>query len=415
MILTRPLHLFEAYGIELEYMIVHAGTLDILPIADQILRDITGAYDSDADRGDLSWSNELMLHVLEFKTNGPAPALEGLPAKFHAAVAEANNRLAAYNARLMPSAMHPWMDPFKEARRWPHEHSAIYDAFDRIFDSRGHGWANLQSLHLNLPFADDAEFARLHAAVRFALPILPAIAASSPLIAGRPTGFQDYRLEAYRRNAERIPSVTGHVIPEPIYTRRDYEEQILGRMYADIALHDPAGILRHEWLNARGAIARFDRNTIEVRVLDIQECASADLAIATTIIALAKALVNERWIGLAELEQWPVEPLETLFLASIADADAAVIRDRAYLRAFGYPGQPPCTARELWMWLRDALTPYLEVPERSLLGPLDVILAKGPLSRRILDALGDDFSRRRLMDVFGQLCDCLAEDGMFHA
>ena len=50
-------------------------------------------------------------------------------------------------------------------------------------------------------------------------------------------------------------------------------------MYDDIAPLDPDAVLQHEWLNARGAIARFDRNTIELRVLDVQECPRADLAI----------------------------------------------------------------------------------------------------------------------------------------
>jgi hypothetical protein len=31
-------------------------------------------------------------------------------------------------------------------------------------------------------------------------------------------------------------------------------------------------VLRHEWVNARGAIARFDRSAIEIRVLDVAEC-----------------------------------------------------------------------------------------------------------------------------------------------
>ena len=50
----------------------------------------------------------------------------------------------------------------------------MYEAYDRIFDCRGHGWANLQAVHLNLPFSGDEEFGRLHAAIRLVLPIMPA-------------------------------------------------------------------------------------------------------------------------------------------------------------------------------------------------------------------------------------------------
>ncbi len=100
-----------------------------------------------------------------------------------------NGVLEPLGARLMPSAMHPWMDPHREMVLWPHENSSIYEAFNRIFDCRGHGWANLQAVHLNLPFRGDAEFARLHAAIRVLLPLLPALAASSPFIDGRLPGL----------------------------------------------------------------------------------------------------------------------------------------------------------------------------------------------------------------------------------
>ena len=41
---TEPLHLFAGYGIELEYMIVHRATLDVLPVTDKILYEIAGAF-----------------------------------------------------------------------------------------------------------------------------------------------------------------------------------------------------------------------------------------------------------------------------------------------------------------------------------------------------------------------------------
>ena len=110
---------------------------------------------------------------------------------------------------------------------WPHDYSIVYEAFNRIFDCRGHGWANLQAVHLNLPFADDAEFARLHAAIRVLLPILPALAASSPIFEGRLSGVLDTRLDVYRNNCRKIPLATGRVIPEPVFSAADYHGRIL--------------------------------------------------------------------------------------------------------------------------------------------------------------------------------------------
>lgn len=70
-----PLPLFSAFGIELEYMLVDAQTLDIRPIADQVMQLEAGKLVSDVEFEDISWSNELVLHVLELKTTDPAPSL----------------------------------------------------------------------------------------------------------------------------------------------------------------------------------------------------------------------------------------------------------------------------------------------------------------------------------------------------
>ena len=217
------LGLFEGYGVELEYMIVDAETLDVRPIADRVIAAEHGSIEKEIERGAFAWSNELARHVIELKTNGPAAGLAGLAEGFEREVARTEEILAPLGARLLPTAMHPWMDPTREFEMWPHGDREIYAAFHRIFDCRGHGWANLQSAHLNLPFANDQEFGRLHAAVRAILPLLPALAAASPFVDGRYPGTLDTRLEAYRVNARRVPSVTGDVIPEPVFTRAEYE------------------------------------------------------------------------------------------------------------------------------------------------------------------------------------------------
>jgi glutamate---cysteine ligase / carboxylate-amine ligase len=288
----RPAYtLFSRFGLELEYMLVANESLDVRAVVDELFRRATGELASDVERGDITWSNELVAHVVELKTTDPAPQLSGLAAKFHRQVTEINTLAGELGARLMPTAMHPWMQPRAETRLWPHDNSEVYQAFDRVFQCQGHGWANLQSTHLNLPFANDAEFGRLHAATRLVLPLLPALAASSPICEGQAAGLLDARLDAYRHNARRIPSVTGAVVPEAVFTPAAYRAEILEPLYADIRPHDPGGVLQHEWLNARGAIARFERNTIEIRVLDVQEHPAADLAIAVLVVAVLEALV----------------------------------------------------------------------------------------------------------------------------
>lgn len=405
-------HLFEVYGIEIEYMIVDRDRLSVLPVADRVLKAVAGEFVDEVETGALAWSNELALHVIELKTNGPAPALAGLDAAFQRDVARINALLEAENGRLMPTAMHPWMDPHTETRLWPHAHSPVYEAFHRIFDCRGHGWSNLQSMHINLPFANDTEFARLHAAIRFALPLLPALAASSPVIDGVPTGTLDNRLAVYRTNARRIPSVSGRVIPEPVYSHRDYEQGLLRRIYDDLAPHDPDGVLRHEWVNARGAIARFDRNAVEIRILDTQECPAADLALGALIVELVRALGEEAWCGLADLKAWDTQALEALFVAAVRDADQATIDDRGYLAALGWPERGRCRARELWQHLIESL-PAAAAADPARRQVFDLYLRRGALARRIADVLGPAPAREDLMQVYARLCDCLAGGALF--
>jgi gamma-glutamyl:cysteine ligase YbdK (ATP-grasp superfamily) len=401
--------LFSRFGVELEYMIVDAQSLSVRPIADELLGVVSGNLSGEVDRGRIAWSNELVAHVVELKVSEPALCLEGLPALFQKNVQEVNSLLVPLGARLMPAGMHPWMDPEHETRFWPHKYGEVYRAFDRIFGCHGHGWANLQSAHLNLPFADDDEFARLHAAIRLLLPILPGLSASSPIVEGQITGLLDNRLEVYRTNSRQIAGVTGRVIPEAAFSQAAYEAQILDPLYAEIAPHDPEGVLQEEWLNGRGAIARFSRNTIEIRVLDMQECPQADLAICGAAVAVLRALVAERWAPLALQQSAAVEPLASIFLTAIRTADEAVIYDDDYLRLFGYPGDS-CTVGELWQHLFAAL-PELTAESSAWREALTIILDEGPLARRILDALPDN----DLETVYEELCRCLAQGEMFHA
>jgi len=407
----NPLHLFAGFGVEIEYMIVDRERLTVLPVADQVLTAQAGELTDEVEVGALAWSNELVLHVIELKTNGPAAELAGLDGIFQQHVGTINGHLGPLGGMLLPGGMHPSMDPLRETLLWPHDNSPIYQAYDRIFGCRGHGWANLQSVHLNLPFADDEEFGRLHAAIRLVLPILPALAASSPLLDGRSTGLLDNRLEVYRLNQRLVPSVTGRVIPEPVFSPRAYREEVLEAMYREIAARDPEAVLQHEWLNSRGAIARFERNTIEIRLLDVQECPTADLAIVSLLVALLRALVGEEWLGYAEQQLWSVAELEPILLATIRDGEAALIEDRRYLQALGVP-ETSCRAGHLWRRFADRFGAALAPPQQEA---LELILRTGTLARRLLQRLGPAPAAPRLIDCYRELAVCLGEGRLFYA
>jgi len=403
--------LFERFGVELEYMIVDAGTLAIRPEADELIRRVSGCLDGDVARGPLEWSNELALHLIELKTGRPAVRLTGLAGAFQSEVRHINRLLSRDNARLLPTAMHPWMRPHAESRLWPHSYGEVYAAFDRIFNCSGHGWTNLQATHLNLPFRTPGEFRRLHTAVRLLLPLVPALAASSPFVEGRRAPCLDMRLETYRHNCRQIPSITGRVIPEPIQSPRDYRHRILKRIYRDLARHDPERILQHEWANARGAIARFERNTIEIRVIDIQECPAADLAIIQLIVAVLRRLTGEAWSRVEDQLRPSTAGLERLLLACAREGRAATIEPGTFLRALGVSPRQAMTAGELWRVLFERCAPR----RAGWRAAMEVLLSEGSLSERILRAAGPRPARNALAAVYARLADCLHQGRLFHA
>lgn len=411
---ATPLHLFEGIGIEIEYMLVDRQTGDVMPAVDRLLAAEAGSIVSDLERGELAWSNELVLHVVELKTNGPATALEPLVDSFARDIRWLDTLARSLGGRLLGTAMHPWMDPLTETRLWPHDFSPVYQAFDRIFGCRGHGWSNVQSLHINLPFANDDEFGRLHAAIRLLLPLMPALAASSPLVGGKATGILDNRMSFYRTNTARIPSVTGLVIPEPAFSRDAYDHMVLQPMYRDIAPHDPDSQLQEPFLNARGAIARFDRGSIEIRVIDVQECPRADLAIAFAVVEVLRLLVEERWCDYEDQQSWPQELLSGILRRTAADGERASIHETEFLEAFGAEGTT-MSAGALWRHLVDEVYAHHPDTEAPWDDTLEILLERGPLARRILRAVGDDPDRARLAEVYGRLADCLLENRLFDA
>lgn len=408
------LGLFDAVGVELEYMIVDRETLDVRPVADRLFAAAAGHETSDVDpdgpAGVVSWSNELALHVAEMKTTRPVASLDGLDNEFQRHVHRMNELLDPMGCCLLPTGMHPWMHPDTETKLWPHENNEVYATYDRIFGCRGHGWGNLQSTHINLPFSNDDEFGRLHAAIRLVLPLLPGLAASSPIADGDWLPIADYRLEVYRMNSARMPMMTGMVIPEPIFSRGEYEREILGRLFADLLPLDPEGILHHEWANARGAIARFDRGSIEIRLLDIQECPAADVAIVALVTEVVRGLVEERWIGYEDQKRISTEALQSVLLDSIRYAEFTRIRERSVLAAFGI-NESIASCGDVWQHLLELVMPN----DRAWTPILRKMLQCGTLSTRIGKMVRRFPTRDELRSIYRELAECLHHGKLFHA
>jgi gamma-glutamyl:cysteine ligase YbdK (ATP-grasp superfamily) len=406
------LHLFQAYGVELEYMIVDRDTLQVKPITDELIKREVGKYTSDFENGMVTWSNELVLHVVELKSTRPEYNLNGLEHAFSENVTRINSILASSNAMLMPTASHPFMDPMTETKLWPHDNNEVYEIYNKIFDCRGHGWSNLQSTHLNLPFYDDEEFAKLHAAIRIILPLLPALCASSPILDGNFTGVMDMRLRYYKTNQAKLPSITGKVIPEAVFSKRNYHNLIYEKIKSDIGPFDSENELNPIWVNSRGAIPRFDRGSIEIRIMDIQECPSADMAIVALVIETIKWLVQGKFIDFESQMKWKTESLALLLDKTTEQGHAAIIDNAEYLAAFGIKDSA-LKASEVWQHILEDIVRSGNKVLENWRKELDVIILEGTLSSRIMNALGQNYSKENILNVYKRLSGCLAQNKMF--
>ena len=407
----KQYRLFEGYGVELEYMLVNRDTLDIMSVSDELLKDVIGSYGSDYENGIVTWSNELVMHVIELKSTKPEADFAALETGFIQNITKINELLKKRNAMLMPAAAHPFMDPMTETRLWPHDNNDVYSIYNKIFDCRGHGWSNLQSTHLNLPFNGEDEFAKLHAAIRVILPLLPALCASSPILRGQATGQLDTRLIYYRDNQSKLPSITGAVIPEPLFTLRDYTEQIYARIAEDIKPFDEESVLDPIWVNSRGAIPRFDRGSIEIRIMDVQECPAADLAILTVVIETLKTLVDEKVVSRTDQCSMDTGVLASILNETIKAGGKVMVADKTFLRCWGLTD--PTSVTEIW---KSIINRHLKAGNKNVKSReavLHTILEHGSLSERILKSAGRNSTTEIIGEVYRKLCTCLAENKLF--
>jgi hypothetical protein len=404
----KKFHLFEVYGIELEYMLTYKNNLKTAPIVDTLLTAKNGTLTSDVENGAIAWSNELVAHVIELKTNGPTKKLNNLSDSFHKNIVEINSILKPLNAQLLPTASHPLMNPIIDTELWKHSYSEVYELYNRIFNCQGHGWSNVQSTHINLPFYDDKEFKKLHAAIRIVLPLIPGLCASSPIHEGKKTGFKDTRLEYYKNNQSKIPHLTGSVIPERIFNKLDYYTDIFEPIKKAIKSYDTENILDHHFLNSRGAIARFDRNAIEIRLVDLQECPKADIAICVLIIEVLKLLVSKKLTKLKAQKKWRKNDLFDILNPIIKDAEGYHISNLEYLKLFGIADAT--NVQNVWRHLFELVKSNIDTSHHEA---INIILNEGTLATRILKAMDEDFSEENILTLYNQLADCLQENKLF--
>lgn len=391
----------EVLGPEHEFSIVDEK-LTPLPIVDRVIRDVHGRVANIVSLGQCSFGKELQAHVAEFKANKPFSSPEAFEETMQGAVDSILTLLSKrYNARLLGSGMHPSL-MLNNARVWSHRDRQIYQAMSKIFNLNQHGWLNIQSFQLNLPYKNESEAVRLYNALSNVLPYLPALAASSPIYESKIGDYLDNRLHFYSTNQLKVPSITGKVIPEYVSSFQEYEKVTVRQYSQDLAkLNAPKCLLNKEWLNSRGAVIRFDRRAIEIRILDEQESVKSDVALSCFIRAALRGILVD--------DEYPQLPHETL-----VENLNHVVRDGLEASVKHPKGK---TAKQLCQYLLKIAAKNATPEEKKYFNVIEQRIDRGSLSALILKEVAKRGQRTDLKEavfnVYSSLANCLEKNSVY--
>ncbi len=280
-------------GPEHEFSIVNEE-LKVLPIVDKIIKDFHGRIVNFVEQPDFTFGKELQLHVMEMKPNEPFKSPTDFEEIMHNAVLTITDFLERkYKANLLGTGMHPLLR-LEDTGVWPHRHKQIYQVYSKVFNLKQHGWLNIQSFQLNLPYFSEKEAVLVHNLLAEVCAYLPAVCASSPIYEGQLGEHVDNRLRFYMASQREVPSVTGDVVPEYVSSFRQYKEEVIGKYSLDLVRAGVNDCLPYQdWVNSRGVIFRFNRRAFEIRVMDEQECIKSDVALSCFVRALLKGLLKD--------------------------------------------------------------------------------------------------------------------------
>jgi gamma-glutamyl:cysteine ligase YbdK (ATP-grasp superfamily) len=371
-----------------------------LPISDKIIKDYCGKIVNFVELPAFTFGKELQMHVMELKANAPFKSPIEFEETMQNAVSTLGEIVQKNGAQLLGTGMHPLLK-LEETAVWPHYHKKIYDEMGKIFNLNQHGWLNIQSFHLNLPYEKEQDGVQIHNLLANICAYLPAITASSPIYEGKAGGDVDNRLQFYKVNQKEIPSITADVIPEYANSFSRYRNDFIVQYSEDLA-RAGAGktILWREWVNSRGVIFRFDRAAIEVRVMDEQECVKSDVALSCFIRAALRGLMA----GDAELL-----PHDLL----VCDFNA-VIKKGLNAKVSNPHGK---TARQVCQKYLDLAREYADADEKRYLWLVEKRLEAGSLSELLLERVSrraekTDF-HEAIVNVYSTLIKCLCDNEPF--
>ena len=407
---SRPWRAYEVMGLEIEYPVVDRD-LNAVSKVGPLMADLAGRPTSDVDLGLVGISNEIVDHVLELKNSVPLRSLARIEEVLLEGVRRASVVLAArHGARLLPCGMHPWLDP-KKTKLWNRSNRKIYQTYARLFDVTSHGWANVQAVHVNLPVGRPEEAVSMMNAAAMLVPYLPAITASSPMFDGEIQPAVDNRLAWIIEHQSRLPESAGKIVPEPIDSLAAYRRDVLKPMYQAVDRLPDAGAVRHEFLNARGAVFKFSRESMEIRVIDVQECVHLDVAIAGFVRRALRWLAGELDAGRIQIPSHDL--LVEDFQATVREGSEARVQAPHLEGARGEDGK--IAVRDALAALVDIVSRRAPAEEKPYLAEVARMVEQGSLSECLKRALApwidqEEGFTEAARRVWIELAECLVEN-----
>jgi len=388
----------ERLGPEHEFSIIDED-LQPQPIVDKIIKQLSGRIKNDVTFSNIILGKELQAHVAELKGVAPFASPSAFEETMYHGVIEILQILDKFRVQLLGLGMHPTLK-LNDAKVWSHRDRGIYTALDQIFGLRQHGWLNIQSFQLNLPYFNETEAVRAYNILANILPYLPAISASSPIYDSKFGEYVDNRLYFYKTNQKEVPSITGEIVPEYINSFKAYCDLTIRRYSKDLVeINAPRCLVNKSWINSRGAVIRFDRKAIEIRVMDEQECVRSDVALSCFIRASLRGLMKQK-------EKLPyhllVEDLNTI----IKDGLDAKVRNPA-----------ASTARGVCRYLHKIAEENSTSQEKDYLRVIKKRIENGNLSQIVAEhvrrRLKKTNMKEAILDVYSRLIKSLRKNEIY--
>ncbi len=267
--------------------------MKLLSISSQIIKACAGQIVDVVYLQKFAFGKEAALHQIEIKTVEPFKSPEKFEETMHDSVLTILELLRAkFNAQLLGTGMHPTLQ-LEDTTIWPHTCQDIYNEYGKLFNLKSHGWRNIQSFQLNLPYYNEPWAIAIYNSLAHLCSYLPAISASSPIIESELSPNIDSRLYHYKMKTKEIPSIAGDIIPRRIFSFNQLRNDVFDKYSMDLAEAGATEKIRQsEWMDQRGIIIKPSRSAIEVRVMDEQECIKSDVALSCFIRSAVRGLID---------------------------------------------------------------------------------------------------------------------------